>query len=341
MAHRFLLEAIDKKLRDLMNLDVPFGGDFRQTLPICVQASKAEILASSVVKSKFWENVKVLPLWINKHITEDCDATFADWLLSIGDDSVEKEMFNGHKRIKIPQEMSVNNGTVENLLTEIYDESDWRSPEILIKKAILTPLNKDVKLLNALMLDKIDGHTMTYTSVDTVPDDIIAEYPTEFLNHLEYPGLPEHELNLKVGAIVMTLRNLSFGDGICNGTRMVVLECHDRFIVTKLLEGEHKNNIVVLPMVALIADGETVAVNFKRLQLPVKLAFAMTINKSQGQTLDRVGLYLKAPLFGHGQLYVTISRVRSPKGLKIFSFDYHDHHSYVNNVVFPEILEYF
>lgn len=50
-------------------------------------------------------------------------------------------------------------------------------------------------------------------------------------------------------------------------------------------------------------------------QIPVRLLFAMTINKSQGQTFDVLGAYFRKPPFAHGQLYVAFSRVRSKNNL--------------------------
>jgi ATP-dependent DNA helicase PIF1 len=79
---------------------------------------------------------------------------------------------------------------------------------------------------------------------------------------------------------------------------------------------------------------------FRRLQFPVRPAFAMTINKSQGQTLDTVGIYLKKPVFAHGQLYVALSRVTSMNNVHILIEREHPDTPYgcTTNVVYPEIL---
>ncbi|MED6181686.1 hypothetical protein PIB30_118835 [Stylosanthes scabra] len=66
---------------------------------------------------------------------------------------------------------------------------------------------------------------------------------------------------------------------------------------------------------------------------------AMTINKSQGQSLRQVGLVLKQPVFTHGQLYVALSRVTNKEGLKIV-FDHEDSHNstVTSNIVYQEVF---
>ena len=70
----------------------------------------------------------------------------------------------------------------------------------------------------------------------------------------------------------------------------------------------------------------------KRRQFPIRLNFAMTINKAQGQSFNKVGIWLNDPIFSHGQLYVALSRARSRNGIKIKS-----ENNLMRNIVYQEV----
>jgi len=90
----------------------------------------------------------------------------------------------------------------------------------------------------------------------------------------------------------------------------------------------------------LVPSDSRLPFKFQRRHFPISLCFAMTINKSQGQTLSRVGLYLPLPVFTHGQLYVVISRVKTKRGLKILILDEDGNvTNTMKNVVYKEIFE--
>lgn len=94
-----------------------------------------------------------------------------------------------------------------------------------------------------------------------------------------------------------------------------------------------KGQKVFIPRISLIPSESVV--EFKRRQFPIKVALSMTINKSQGQTLEYVGLFLEKPVFSHGQLYVAFSRVSSKSNIKILLLP---NSSQTKNIVYSEAL---
>ncbi|GFX17469.1 ATP-dependent DNA helicase PIF6 [Trichonephila clavipes] len=103
-------------------------------------------------------------------------------------------------------------------------------------------------------------------------------------------------------------------------------------IEATILTGKFKGEDVLLPRIPMIPTD--MPFEFKRLQFPVRLAFAMTINKAQGQSLRVCGLNLENPCFSHGQLYVACSRVGKPSDLFVYAPD-----GKTRNIVYPTALQ--
>ena len=155
-------------------------------------------------------------------------------------------------------------------------------------------------------------------STDSIIDDYSTHlYPNEFLNSVNISGMPQHKLILKVGQPVILLRNVNPIEGFCNGTKLICRKFHDRIIEAVIEIGVNAGKIVYITRMPLTPSDKDLPFDMKRIQFPIRPAFAITISKSQGQTLDFVGLWLNEPLFTHGQLYVAMSRVSSMDNIKI------------------------
>ncbi|CAI0452098.1 unnamed protein product [Linum tenue] len=187
-----------------------------------------------------------------------------------------------------------------------------------------------VSAINEFILAKFPGDEVTYFSSDSIEVDpgkegvVDADYTTEFLNTLKVGNFPDYELKLKVGCPVILMWNMDQTVGLCNGTRMIVKTLGKWFIEVEVLTGTNVGDRVFLP----------------RRQYPIALCFGMTINKSQGQKLDHVGLCLQRQVFSHGQLYVALSRVTTRQGLKILIENDNDEDpNSMLNIVFQEIFD--
>ena len=141
----------------------------------------------------------------------------------------------------------------------------------------------------------------------------------------------------------MLLRNLNLSQGLLNVTRLLIKTLGRRVIQAKIMTGTHAGHIVFIPRIALTTTKDChLPFILTRRQFPIKPSYAMTINKSQGQTLTKVGIYLPQSIFTHSQLYVAMSRVKSYYGLQFALATSSENSltitSYTNNVVFKSAL---
>ncbi|CAN1256879.1 ATP-dependent DNA helicase PIF1 [Linum perenne] len=185
-----------------------------------------------------------------------------------------------------------------------------------------------------------EGVNYTLTTPSPNQTQLEAEYPTEFLNALAFNDMPEHQLRLKPYSIVMLLRNLNPSAGLCNGTRILLTDLGEHTLRGLIIGGSYEGTIAIIPRIVLDKSDPNWPFTLKRRQYPVHLCYAMTINKSQGQTLEHIGIYLPSPVFSHGQLYVALSRARSVDGIHIvLQNDSTINEAITKNIVYQEIFE--
>lgn len=221
-------------------------------------------------------------------------------------------------------------------LARRYADYQWMS-----ERAILAAKNTAVDDINTVVSDTFPGTLFICSSADsTVNADEAIRFPTEYLNSLSVPGMPPHRLALKEGMPLILLRNLNPREGLCNGTRLVAKNIINGCLLKAVIaNGDNSGRQVLIPRITLQPSDDSYPFQWQRRQFPVRVAFAMTINKSQGQSLARVCVWLEEPVFTHGQLYVAASRVGHPRNLR-FAIRQTDGLSQTTtrNVVFQEVL---
>ncbi|EYB87952.1 hypothetical protein Y032_0254g286 [Ancylostoma ceylanicum] len=232
MAHKRALEALDRTLQDIRGSSrlmggvvVVLAGGFRQTLPVIPRSTPADELNACLKASYLWRNVQKMTLNTNMrvHLRGDDNAqSFAEQLLRLGDGKIPVDPETD--LISFPSNFCNVVASLEELVNNVFPDirENFTNHQWLCDRAVLAPMNESVNYMNMQIQDQLPGPITTYESIDTVVDSEQAvNYPTEFLNSLEPPGMPPHKLSLKVGSPIMLLRNID-PPKLCNGTRLCV-----------------------------------------------------------------------------------------------------------------------
>ncbi|XP_056848907.1 uncharacterized protein LOC130499037 [Raphanus sativus] len=279
-------------------------------------SDRAELVKAA--KLIVWDEAPMM----NIHCFETLDRSMRDIIRSsehkpFGDKVV---VFGGDFRQILP--VIPGGGRAETVLAALNSPYLWEHCEVL-------KLTKNMKLLAGLsddeakelqsfskwILDVGDGkiNLPNDGQVDIdIPSDLLKKYwrrsysdycKGEFLNSVRVAGMPRHNLKLKVGAPIMCLRNLDLVDGLCNGTRLIVTQLLPHVIEGRIITGNSiTGDKVWIPRMYVSPPDTKFPFRMRRRQFPVTLAFAVTINKSQGQTFGSVGLFLPRPVFSHGRM---------------------------------------
>jgi hypothetical protein len=324
--NRTLLENIDLLLRTLIpeRKHIPFAGkayiisgDWQQSLPVGDDSySMEEQIAICAQSSPLYPLFRKFRLYQNMRISS-ADREHLDWLKQIGTGQMDM--------VAIPPDMIVNSR--EELISHTFNNRFDLPSDQLLSRLMLATTNAVVDLNNSIILDRFDTPFMDYFSIDKPLSENpfainAADYEVANLNRLTPKNLPAHHIRLYVGCVIMLLVSLNTSKSLCNGTRLIVRKLEPGLIIAETITGTSSNKgvLVGIPRIPnTYKDKRPDGVSFERFQLPVRVAFTMTITKAQGQTCQHLGIDFTEEPFAHGQLYTALSRCTNRNNIKIYA----------------------
>jgi len=369
--HRNFVEAIAVTLQKNIFVDYPnrlamgqfcgmtvvFTGDPRQQLPITPHASKGTIIASSLHCSDLFALFHQFELTDNVRIHHSITILHDDgsvqslqqWILNVGDGKMQTNdlIVDDNHYVRIPRQFYCGD-SLNTLIDQIYGSIDidevCNNAEFLSNRIILTPLYKDVRLINHIMLEKFQSigvHMHVVKSHDTVT----GRYgDVDAANAYSASRFPEHELKLFVGCPIMCLR--AFNRQLNNGDRGIVQSISMYRLGIHMITGSCAGSIVHLPRTRFTPATASMKMEMTRLQFGVAVAFAITVSKSQSCGFQHVGIWLNDHLFAHGQLYLALSRIHvTSDGTYTLLFASRDNIMqddrgvFARNIVYSELLQ--
>ncbi|MDD3662498.1 MAG: AAA family ATPase [Candidatus Pacebacteria bacterium] len=303
MLHGHQLEMVERICRRFKRNDKPFGGlqvilsgDFFQLPPVQKTNSEEQRGNDMIYSSKVWATLNPAVCYLTEQHRQE-DEILTRILNTIRDNNLEEEHF---KYLESRIDASLKNNTKA---TKLYTH------------------NINVDNENYTELDKIDSLEKRYQMTSS-GSDILVEI-------LKKSCLAHEELRLKIGAEVMCIKN-NLEAGYVNGTRGQVIG-FDEYSNYPIIKLSNDRNITISPVLWAIEEDNKIKASIT--QIPLRLAWAITIHKSQGMSLDNAEIDLSRT-FSYGMGYVALSRVRTLSGIRLVGFKRE------SLIVNPEVLSF-
>ncbi len=357
--HRDIFEAVLKIFNGTVKYIFVTAGDFQQIPPVIKNGAKAEVINALISSSMYWPEFNIIKLIQNMRLlslTDDVErqnqVQYAICLQNIARNIISVDTVHISDIDDDTVQLGLPN--MEYFMEDnVYEAIDWLYPNhmfnscIACDTVILAATNEIVDIWNEKIQNLNNSIAIELVSKDTFcevddPHGHLSNMVNKnVLQKYDVNGCPPHILTLKVGDVCIVLRAM-MGLNIPTNSRVLILEINNYVIKAKMLEN---NKIVAIPRIPFIIQ-MPFGMSYKilRRQFPLRLAYAMTYNKSQSQTLQKVLLDVICPPFMHGHLYVAMSRVRNAKNIKLFlkteNIVKHEDRDIpaITNVVYQEIL---
>lgn len=288
MLHASQLDMIEKVCRRFKRNDKPFGGlqvilsgDFFQLPPINKKEGDNE--SGMVFKSKAWQILNPAICYLEEQHRQE-DNTLTEILNTIRSNDVEEkhyEILKSRIGAKLKNEVKA---------TKLYTH------------------NVNVDSINNIELSLIDEKEILFTMTSSGPEPLVEILKKSCLAH--------NELRLRIGAEIMCIKN-NFEEGYVNGSRgkIIGFQNEDNSPIIELYNGR---KITLKPELWAIEEDGKIKASVS--QIPLRLAWAITIHKSQGMSLDNAEIDLSRT-FSYGMGYVALSRVRTLEGISLVGFN--------------------
>ncbi|XP_070050498.1 uncharacterized protein [Nicotiana tomentosiformis] len=193
---------------------------------------------------------------------------------------------DGYEKVQIPDDLLIKQSVdpISAIVESTYPDFNNRCSDIgyLQQRAILAPTLDMVESINEYMISLNESSEKSYLNSDTICSS------DHTYSALEHVGIP-----------VMLLRNIDQPAGLCNGISLIITKLGNQVIEAKVLLGKMAGQKVFIPRMTLTPSDARIPFKFQLRQLQIVVSFSMTINKSQGQSLSHVGLFLKKHVFTH------------------------------------------